>query len=122
MKFNPHMNSVILALNTNSMRNDIEVISRFYSGRVTILEGFWNNKKERSYQLNYKLTDLTKMQDELALHGQEAYIINTAYLGVYLCKVDTLKAKHLGTIKQIVEREGCCTKCKATGTYWKATL
>ena len=126
MKFEPNKPSFIIALNLDTVKEDLEVIKEFYSGEVTALVGHWRGRHEASYQLNSNETDYQDMVDTLYCFNQEAFlIINTFQLkGVWLHNFKHMKhdchPNFLGHMTQIPDKEDCCTYCPTSNTYWRA--
>lgn len=122
MKFNPKLNSVILALNLPSQRQDVERIRQFYNGPIIHLRGLWKGNEERSYQLSMNELDVALMEDELLAQDQEAIVVLSSVGDAFLATPDCsfFSLKYLGKMTQIMDEAPSCTKCISTNTYWKA--
>ena len=122
MKFNPHLHSVLFALNLDSQEEERKLIRSFYDGPIVELVGYWEGKEERSYQLDLNSKfNVWALDNALYECDQDAYVILKPSGYTMLAKPYSQISQGIGMMQRIPYRESCCTYCPSTHTYWKAS-
>lgn len=122
--FNPKQHSVILACNMSNTGQDLAMIRTFYTGLIHHLKGCYDGMVEKSYQLDVKHINHSKMvavmhrceQDMILFVNTDGsvragtrdsnyYVDNLSYICGFMTKTDEPTSDY--------------TQCMVTKEYWE---